>query len=261
MGKRMIGKLRSAITRKPAAIFLAACALLTVPPFASRGFELFRVPEITAYILIHSVRRDCAPLFPFANGLALLLLAGVLFRGALFYRPFSLFLSAAYLLAGILQNVSVSDRYGFSVTVSILIVALLTAGLWLREFLTDGRAVQPRADPRRLFALLPFALLALWQPVHPETRLPDLQLRYFLSSGSSLTFCMLTIVSLSVMIYRFPEVDGLLLFVSATFGLLIGIGNLWLEFLYQPDLIWVGVLHIPLVGLSVVGLLLSHREI
>jgi hypothetical protein len=257
----MIGKLRSAITRKPAAIFLAACALLTVPPFASRGFELFRVPEITAHILIHSIKREFAPLFPFANALALLLLAGVLLRGALFYRPFSLFLAAAYLLAGILQNVSVSDRYGFSVSLSTLLVALLTAGLWLREFLTAGRAVQPRTDPRRLLALLPFALLALWQPVHPETRLPDLQLHYFLCSGSSLTFCMLTIVSLSVMISRFPEVDGLLLFVSATFGLLIGIGNLWLEFLHRPDLFWVGVLHIPLVGLSIAGLCLSRGRV
>lgn len=261
MGKRMIGKLRNIMTRKPAAIFLAACALLTVPPFASRGFELFRAPEITAYILIHSIRREFAPFFPFANALALLLLAGVLFRGALFYRPFSLFLSVAYLLAGILQNVSVSDRYGFSVSISTLLVALLTAGLWLREFLTAGRAVQPRTDPKRLLALLPFSLLALWQPVHPETRLPDLQLHYFLSSGSSLTFCMLTIVSLSVMVSRFPEVDGLLLFVSAAFGLLIGIGNLWLEFLYRPDLFWVGVLHIPLVGLSIAGLCLSRGRL
>jgi hypothetical protein len=257
----MIGKWGGILTRKPVVIFLAACALVTVPPYVSRGFELFRVPEITPYILIHSVRRDFAPLFPLANGLALLLLAGVLFRGALFYRPFSLFLSVAYLLAGILQNVSVSDRYGFSVSVSTLLVALLTAGLWLREFLTAGRAVQVRIHSGRLLALLPFALLALWQPVHPETRLPDLQLGYFLSSGSSLTFCMLTIVSLSVMIYRFPEVDRLLLFVSAAFGLLIGIGNLWLEFLYQPDLFWVGVLHLPLVALSVIGLRLAWKDV
>jgi hypothetical protein len=257
----MIGKLRNIMIRKPAAIFLAAVVLLTVPPYASKGFELLRAPAITSYILTHSIKDGFAPFFPFANGLALLLLGGVLFRGAFFYRPFSLFLSAAYLLAGLLQNMSVSDRYGFSVSVSTLLVALLTAGLWLRDCRTPGRSFEGRIHPRRIFLLLPLALLALWRPVDPADLLPNPQLHYFLSSGSALTFCMLTIVSLAVLIAYHPGVNALTLYVSSVFGLLIGIGNLWLEFFYLPDMFWVGVLHIPLVGLSVVGLLLSHREI
>jgi hypothetical protein len=246
--------------RSPIVIFLAAAAVLTIPPYTSQGFELLRVPEITAFLLTHSIKSRLAPVFPIFNATALLLLIGVLARGIVFRRAFALFLFSAYLLGGVLQNVSVSERYGFAFSSSTLIVAFLMAGIWLREFFVQKNAFRKLTNPKRLGVLIPLALLALWQPVHPADRLPDFQLQYFLTSGTSLTFCMLTTLSLSVLIAYFPDIDRPVLFVSSVFGLLIGLGNLWLEFVHLPELMWVGVLHIPLVGLSIVGLVISNRS-
>jgi hypothetical protein len=246
--------------RSPIVIFLAAAAVLTIPPYASQGFELLRAPEITAFLLTHSIKSRFAPLFPVFNILALLLLAGIMIRGRVFRRAFGLFLSSAYLLGGLLQSISISDRYGFSVSVSTLAVALLAALIWLREFLANKDAFGQPVRAVRLLGMVPFALLALWQPVNPVEQLPDFQLRYFLTSGSSLTFCMLTTLSLSVLIAHFPDIDCFVLFISSAFGLLVGLGNLWLEFVHLPELFWTGVLHIPLVGLSIVGLVISFRS-
>jgi len=110
----------------------------------------------------------------------------------------------------------------------------------------------------RWLFLLP-ALLAIWRPADPVMMGPDVDPRYLLNSGSGLTFCMMTTIYLSVLLYFFPRINVFTLRTTSLAGLLIGLGNLWLEFLYLPELWWVGVLHLPLVIVSGYGLWLSYR--
>jgi len=71
---------------------------------------------------------------------------------------------------------------------------------------------------------------------------------------------MMTIVVLCVLLAYYPKVNKGTLRVTSIVGLLIGVGNLWLEFIYMPELLWIGVLHIPLVGLSSLALYVSHKK-
>jgi hypothetical protein len=139
--------------------------------------------------------------------------------------------------------------------------ATLVAGSWLVEVVTRQNDFSRRPHRRRLAISIALSLIALWQPVDPVSLRPALQPSCLLASGSSLTFCMLATMSLAAPVAYYPHVNPVTLRVNAVVGLLIGIGNLWLEFVQLPQLAWIGVLHLPLVAISAVALCLSFRPI
>jgi hypothetical protein len=235
------------LANSPWLILLVAMMVL-LPPYVSTGFNVSEILQINSYILTHSIKHDYAAVFPLSNIIALLVLSGVYLAGQRLNRVFSAFISFAYLISGLLQNVSISERYGLAICTSTLFLTLLVAGSWLQEFLTHENDFSHRPHHQRIVVLLPLALLALWQPVNQASMLPDFQLHNFIILGSSLTFCMMTIVAICILLAYYPNVNKGTLRVTSIVGLLIGVGNLWLEFIYMPELLWVGVLHIPLVG-------------
>jgi hypothetical protein len=122
--------------------------------------------------------------------------------------------------------------------------ATLVAGSWLVEVVTRQNDFSRRPHRRRLAISIALSLIALWQPVDPVSLRPALQ-----------PSCLLAPVA------YYPHVNPVTLRVNAVVGLLIGIGNLWLEFVQLPQLAWIGVLHLPLVAISAVALCLSFRPI
>jgi hypothetical protein len=240
-------------------IALAGVAIL-MPPYVSRGFAIGDIPAINAFLLLHPVKNNFLPLFPyFQSTISILVLCVVLF-GRPFSRAFSAVMLSAYLLSAFLQNISLSDRYGFAVCSSTLLISLLVASAWAAEISVFQNTFRRPPGTARRLVLYPLIFLALWFPIDPHSHLPDLNPKLFFSSGSLLTFCMTTVVALSVLLLYYPFVNRFVLRMTGWFGLLVGIGNLWLEFVYLPDLFWVGVLHIPLVILSLAGLALSGRN-
>jgi hypothetical protein len=188
-------------------------------------------------------------------------LIAVLIFGGKWAKFFSMYIFLAYTASGILQNISISDEHGLAINTSTMLLTFLVAYSWLQELAYPQNDFSYKYPTRRAVLLMPLALLAIWQPVNTSTLLPEFNLRYFLSTGSSLTFCMTSIVSLSVLLTYYPYVNMDTLRITSAVGLLIGIGNLWLEFIYLPGFLWVGVLHIPLVVLSAVGLYFSSRDV
>jgi hypothetical protein len=243
------------------ALVVILVILVILPPYVSKGFDILQILALNSYILTHSVRHEFSILFPFANLLMITALIAVLILGAKWARFFSMYIFLAYTASGILQNISISDEHGLAISTSTMLLTFLVAYSWLQELLYPQNDFSYKYPTRRAVLLMPLALLAIWQPVNTSTLLPEFNLRYFLSTGSSLTFCMTSIVSLSVLLIYYPYVNMDTLRITSAVGLLIGIGNLWLEFIYLPGFLWVGVLHIPLVVLSAVGLYFSSRDV
>lgn len=67
----------------------------------------------------------------------------------------------------------------------------------------------------------------------------------------------MTPVFLAVLIVHYPMVNRVTLRITALVGLIIGFYNMLVNFVFEPALWWKGMLHLPLVLLSVYGLLLS----
>jgi len=238
--------------------FLLTAVMFTIlPPYVTYNFSLREVLDINSFILTNSIRSDLSFLFPIFNLITLTIVFGTFLSGKIFSKTFSILISINYFISGILQNISISDKYGFAITISTLFLTLFAAGAWIFEVYSNQNDFAKSPQARRLLVFVPIALLAVWQPINPSTLKLDFNPVYFLTSGSSLTFCMMTVISLSVLLAYYPNINRTTLMITSIVGFLIGIGNLWLEFIHLPDLFWVGILHLPLVFISLTGVLFS----
>jgi hypothetical protein len=248
--------LQIALNRRfPLIVFL----MVLIPPYASNGYPLNEVLRVNAFILTHPIKHQLLPVYPIFNILALFMFFSSLTIGNRIARLFSSYAGFSYILFAVVQNVSVSDECGFAVSISNVFLFLLVSVSWFYEARSGQNDFSVRIGRKWKLVFLLLALMAIWQPVDGVTMRPDFNPIYLISSGSGLTFCMMTTVYLAVMLYYFPSVNLLTLRITSLVGLLIGLGNLWLEFIHFPHLLWVGILHLPLVILSGCGLWLSHH--
>jgi hypothetical protein len=103
--------------------------------------------------------------------------------------------------------------------------------------------------------------LVFWSPITIEGSkvAPNFNPLLLLTSPDyGLAYCFLTPVFLFLLILFYPQVDTFAYRVTAFNGLIYGLLNLthW----FNPDMVWMGVLHIPLLVIPVTALGLSHLD-
>lgn len=195
--------------------------------------------------------------YPFFQITAVLFFIGVILLRGRFSKIFSGYASLSYLLFAVGQNISVMDEYGTAVLSLNIIMFVLVAAFWFWEAF-QGRndfSARPRS-PWRYWVAIP-ALFAFWYPMDWTTLRPDFSPIHLVTSGSALTFCMMTPVFLAILIIYYPHINRATLRVTSLVGLIIGFYNMLAYFFRELDLWWSGVLHLPLVLLSVYGLVIS----
>jgi hypothetical protein len=166
-----------------------------------------------------------------------------------------------YLLIAALQTNAVTASYGFAVHTGALVATALLGMVWLSVAWRDGLHTSFDRIPRWRWILLPLALLVFWSPMAVEGNrvVPNFDPRLLLTSPDhGLAYCFVTPVFLFLLTLFFPRVDRLAFRATAFNGLLYGLFNLthW----FNPDLVWLGVMHIPLLVIPLVALLLPILE-
>lgn len=232
-----------------------------IPPYASHGYDLRDLGMVNAHILTHPIKGSFTNLFPIFQ-ITLLILIGVTFyskRKAA--RIFSGYVALSYGVMAFLQNISMSDKYGFAVCTGNVLTFLCLAGLWFWDTLQSQTEFVLRKPPAWKYGLIGLALLPLWEPVNPITSLPDFNPVYVFTSGAGLSFCLATPLYLAVLSLYFPQVNQTVFAATGFVGVMMGLGNMVLEFLIYPAYWWIGVLHIPLLVISLYSLWLSFNEI
>jgi len=113
----------------------------------------------------------------------------------------------------------------------------------------------------RYWVVLP-ALLAFWYPISTTSgiAMPDFTLSGFLTNEAGLTFCMMMPFYLAVLTIAYPAVDIVVLRVSGFIGLVTGLLNVMMYFLVPEYGPWMGVLHLPLLMISIYAFMLSLRK-
>ena len=191
----------------------------------------------------------------------LVVVALAVFQPKIAGRAIAAYFGLNYLIIAALQTNAVTEKYGFAVQTGAMVVTVLLGIVWilvawhgkLREVITK--------IPKWRWLLLPFALLVFWSPIGIEGNkiVPDFNPLLLLTSPDyGLTYCFVTPVFLFLLILLYPDVDTFAFRVSAFNGLLYGLFNLthW----FNPDLVWMGVMHIPLLLISVAALLMPVLE-
>ncbi len=241
-------------------VVLIASQFLIVP-FASQNFDIRRCGNIIHYTLGHSLFLSCKPFFPVFQAIAIVMLLLLLILRNRFRAMFSLYVGFSYMLFAVVQNIAIGPKYGVSIVTINLIMFPLVASTWFWEAAAQVNDFSSRDHSLWKWLLVPLALIAFWLPINMTTGKPDFNPVYFLTSGSALTFCLMTPVYLSVLLFFYPWVNMLTLRVTSAVGLIIGLYNVIPKLILQTHSTWWdGILHLPLFVLSFLGVVASMKR-
>ncbi|HNT75086.1 MAG TPA: hypothetical protein PKH77_08715 [Anaerolineae bacterium] len=191
----------------------------------------------------------------------LAVIALVIFRPQSAGRATAAYFGVNYLLIAALQTNTMTETYGFAVQTGALVATGLLGLLWLWVAGKDRLQASFNDVPPWRWALAPLALLVFWSPIGTDGSkvVPNFNPLLLLTSPDyGLTYCFMTPVFLFLLILFYPKVDRFALRVTAFNGLIYGMYNLshW----FNPDMRWMGVMHLPLLVIPLTALFLPTLE-
>jgi len=249
------------ITRRWWFFLLFILLQFVTPPYASKGYEWNQWSDVIMHSLRNAVVYSYPGIFPVFKIIPIVLIVlAVIFRNRV-GRLFSIYVAFSYMLFAIGQNIAVTEKYGLAICTVNLIMFPLVAGFWAWEAIVLQNDFSPAKIPVWRYWVVPLALLALLAPGKPRAGMPGFSPAYLLTNGAGVAFCMMTPVYVGLLTLYWPKVNIATLRVTSLVGLIIGLYNMGTNFLISPGTRWWnGVLHIPLLSISVYGLILSLKK-
>jgi len=244
-------------------LFLLIILSQFIPLYTSKGVDITEKGELTSTIigkdgLIYSYTF----VYPIFKIIPIILVFSIFFLRNRIARLFSTYVAITYVLFAFLQNIAVTKEYGLGIVTSNLIVICIVAAFWFWEVMAQKNDFTPQKQPLWKYWVIPFAFLAFWYPANSITFLPDFNPLYIFSNAAGLFFCMMTPVYLAILTFYYPRVNIATLRITSFVGLILAFYNILVNFVMFPDqLWWNGILHIPLISISIYAFALSFLKI
>lgn len=240
--------------------FVIIIAISYIPPFASKNFELMKFMNILRTTLGYSLYNSCKPAFPVFQIIAIIMFVLLVCFHKRMSKAFAVYASLCYILFNV-QNIAVTEKYGLSIVTMNIIWFTIVSLSWGFEAVARKNDFSQIHQPYWKYLILAAAVFAFWLPVSSETGGPDFKVSYFMTSGSALTFCMMTPVFMAVLIFFYPNVNLVTMRITGLIGTAIGLVNVIPKLiLRQYSTWWDGFLHLPLLILSILGIILSMKR-
>ncbi len=250
------------ITRKWWFFLLFILLQFITPPYASKGYKWEQWGDVITYSLRNAFIYSHTELYPVFKIIPFVLIILIIVFGNRFRRLFSLYLAFSYSLFAFGQSIAVTEKYGVTICTVNLIMFLAVAGFWIWEAIVQRNNFSPAKIPIWRYWVVPLASLAFWAPSNPHTGMPDFNPAYLFTNGAGTAFCMMTPVYIGFLTLYYPRVNIVTLRVTSLVGLIIGLYNVASNFIISPGTLWWnGVLHIPLLVISIYGLVLSLKKL
>jgi hypothetical protein len=229
-----------------------------LPPLTHIPYDPRNTQDVVMSILMVSITPYQAWGWVF-HVATLTVVALVVFRPQVAGRIMAVYFGVNYLLIAALQTNALTEKYGFAVQTGALIATTLLGMLWLWVAWRDKLQASFKDIPPWRWGLLPLPLLVFWSPIGLEGNkvVPNFDPLLLLTSPDyGLTYCFMTPVFLFLLILFYPNVDKFAFRVTAFNALLYGLFNLthW----FNPDMVWMGVMHIPLLVIPLVALFMPE---
>jgi hypothetical protein len=249
------------VTRKWWFLVLFILIGTIAPPIVTKGFDPSKIGEIISYILQNPLLNFFSPLYPVFKIIPIVLVFALILFGNRIGRIFSLYGGITYILFAFLQSIAITDKYGFGIVTGNFILMILVAIFWFWEASVNQNNFTPQKLPIIRYWVVPLAFFAFWCPGDPKTMRPDFNIAYLFTNEAGLAFCMMTPVYLGILTLYYPRVNIATLRVTSLVGTIIGFWGIVVYFFIRPDILWwSGVLHLPLVFISIYALILSFRK-
>ena len=232
------------------------------PQYASKGYRWEEWGDVIMHSLRHAVVYSYPEIFPIFKIIPIVLIALiVIFRNKV-GRLFGVYVAFSYILFAVGQNIAVTGEYGVAICTLNLIMFPLVAGFWAWEAIVPQNDFSPAKLPIWRYWVVPLAFIAFWYPADFQTAKPDFNPVGLFANVAGVTFCMITPVYVGLLTLYWPKVNMAALRVTSLVGLIIALYNVHLNFFFMPSMLWWnGVLHIPLLSISVYGLILSLKKV
>jgi len=241
--------------------FLFFILIQFIPPYASKGFEISEIGVVTGEVLSHSLIYNFPTFYSIFKILPLVLVICIILLRNRVTRIFNLYVAITYLLFAFLQSIAFTEKYGLAIITINMVMFLLVALFWFWEALVQKNDFTSPTKSSMKYWIIPLAFVAFWYPINPETMGPNFNILYLLTNEAGLTFCMMTPVYISLLILYYPRINLATLRVTSLVGTIIGLYNILTNFIMFPSLLWWnGILHLPLISISVYGLIISFRK-
>lgn len=235
--------------------------LMFLPAYSQVAYDPINTSEVIALVLSKPVITSISWLLPVSK---FILLSVVVF--SFFYSTSPKNLSSKILLGyyfvillivGIFQNMSYTDEYGFVWLIGNTLVMLVISLICITDVIKNKTTIRRENFRKDRLWIVVLMLLAFLMPysVNASNNIsPSFSLN-ILYNESGLTYCMITPVIIGVLLLFSDGVDKLTLSIISYVGLLFGIMNILTWFVFNQNNWWMGVLHLPLVIISFLGLI------
>jgi hypothetical protein len=237
--------------------FAVLLVLFFLPAYSAEPFDQRQSPMVIQQVLKDPLIYRYPFLMPLTKAITALLVMAVFIFGNRVRRVFNIYMTVIYLGLALFQTSAFTEDYGFVVISGNLVLVFLLALGWGLETLVERNDFSKRRIPFWKWWVAPLALLAFLAPVSSNTLAPDFNLLGMLSNPACLTYCMLTPLVIAIMTLFHPTVDLPLLRLMSFVGIIFGLVNIITWFVISPEGWWMGILHLPLLLISIYGFVLS----
>jgi len=252
------GKKLEAITRKWW-FFVVVVLLFFIPSYSSKPYDPRWTSKLITAILSNPLIYTVPILMPVFKILPVLLIISLIIWGDRATRVFDAYVAVTILLFALFQNSAITVEYGFAVMLGNVLVYLLVAGAWFWEAVVKLNSFTPRRRPFWQYWVVPVAFLAFWFPFNTVTLGPDFSFIQLAANSAGLTTCMMLPVYLAVLALYYPTVNTIVLRITALAGTITGLLNI-MQWFISTSHPWLGILHLPLLTISIYALVLSFRK-
>jgi len=243
------------VTRKWWFFVILLVAQFIIMPFSTKNFDFNKIGNIISITLSNSFQSKMYNYYLYFQLLAIIMFLLLFILKNKFARIFNIYVFLSYIAFSVLQNIALTENYEFSFVTINIIMFLFVAYAWLREILKPQNDYAFGNLNWKESWLIPLALIAFWAPLSNGAF--DFNPKLLLYSGSSLAFCLMTPVFLTIMTLNIPKINVITYRITAIIGVIIGFYNM-MNF-QNPKMINVAILHLPLLIISIYSLIRSYQ--
>jgi len=240
--------------------FIAILLLNIIPPITAKNFS-FNIGKIVYTILSNALIYDISSVFYiFAKIIPIILILLIIFYNNKIRKIFSIWIGFSYIIFALVQNIAITEEYGIGILTFNLITFILIGLSWFWEAGMGLNIYDIKQNIRKksnwLFIFL--AVFSFWGPT--QTQITNFNLVSIFTNSSGMAFCMMTPVFLTILILSYPSVNFAVLRISSFIGLIIAFYNILPVFDALSQRWWHGILHIPLLIISLHAFILSLKK-
>lgn len=235
-------------------ILLSAQSILL--PIVSRNFDPQNVAGMVSTTLGKAVQNHLGNLNILFQSLSVLMLVLLIAFKNKVRTLFNAYVAVSYTAFAFIQNIAVTEQYGFSVVTINFAMFLFVAYVWIRETLHPKNNYDFKPFQWKYAWMIVLALFAYYCPFTHHGEM-DWGLAHFFMRNTATAFCLTTPLFLTILTLNLPKVNIVTYRITAIIGVIIGLYNM-MNF-FNPHTVFLGVVHLPLVIISLYSAILSYR--